>query len=203
MRRKIFLAGLMMMGAWLGMEALRQTAEAQPATGAVYSVSETNRFWFFKQQGQLVRLDVLTAEFAILNQDNGNWNVVTIPDRDAKSTDENGQNVNFLWQNLTPANLARLSDPAKHAGRYHIISVYYNPDGSPLPVSRVPQDDGMGNGAANQNFLNRLVRLDTVTGEFAVMDADHGVWVRVAIPTKAVSSDQNATNARLVSGLHL
>jgi hypothetical protein len=29
------------------------------------------------------------------------------------------------------------------------------------------------------------------------------VWVRVAIPTKAVSSDVNATDARLVGGLHL
>jgi hypothetical protein len=172
-------------------------------SGAVYAVSETNRFWFFKQGGQLVRLDVLTGEFALLDQNNGNWNPVVIPDRDAKSADENAQNVNFLWQNLTGANLAKLSDPARHAGRFHIISVYFNPDGSPLPAARVPQDNAEGSGATNQNFLMRLVRLDSVTGEFAVMDADHGVWVRVAIPTKAVSSDVNATDARLVGGLHL
>jgi len=145
----------------------------------------------------------LTGDFAILDPNNGAWNVVTIPERDAKSPDENAANVNFLWQNLTNANLVKLSDPAKHAGRYHIISVYFNPDGTPVPVSRVPQDDAAGTGATNQNFLNRLVRLDTVTGEFELMDADHGVWVRLAIPTKAVSSDVNAANARLVSGLRL
>jgi hypothetical protein len=189
---------------WATASAVGQTA-AQPAEApaTVYSVSETNRFFFFMQQGRLVRLDVLTSEFTLLNQYDGKWNPVVIGIRDAKNGDENSQNINFLTQTLTNANLARLSDPQRHAGRYHIISVYYNPDGTPVPPNMVPQDNSTGNGATNQNYLIRLVRLDTVTGEFALMDPDSGMWVRVAIPTKAATADVNADNIRLVSGLHL
>jgi hypothetical protein len=179
------------------------TAAASGPAQTVYSVSEANRFHFFFQQGRLVRLDVLTGEFTLMNQFDGKWNPVVIATRDAKSSDENSQNINFLTQTMSNASYARLNDPAKHSGRFHIISVYYNPDGTPMPPNFVPPDNATGNGASNQNFMNRLVRLDSVTGEFALMDPDSGMWVRVAIPVKEARPDVNADNVRLVGGLHL
>jgi hypothetical protein len=198
----------MLLAGWTGADGQTAAAPAaRPAQAAapdtVYSVSESNRFRFFMQAGRLVKLDVLTADFTLLNQFDGKWNPVVIPIRDAKTSDENSQNINFLTQTLTNANLARLSDPTKHGGRYHIISVYYNPDGTPMPPTFVPPDNSTGNGAANQNYMNRLVRLDSVTGEFALMDPDSGMWVRVAIPVVAARPDVNADNVRLVGGLHL
>jgi hypothetical protein len=199
------MAGLIMAG--LSLPARAQTAAASaPAaqgTGAVYSVPETNRFAFFTQEGRLVRLDTLTGEFTMMNQDSGKWNPVVIPTRDPKNTDENLQNINFLITSLSNANLASLSDPARHGGRFHYINVYFNPDGTPAvgPPARAP--NSAGGGVANSNFTNRLVRLDSVTGEFSLMDAHSGKFVRVVIATEAATSDANADNVRLVSGLRL
>jgi hypothetical protein len=197
--------GLILLG-WMSWPAMGQTAASAPAaqgTGAVYSVPETNRFSFFTQEGRLVRLDTLTGEFTMMNQDSGKWNPVVIPTRDPKTDDENLQNINFLITSLSNANLASLSDPERHGGRFHYINVYFNPDGTVAVgrPSRAP--NAAGGGVANSNFTNRLVRLDSVTGEFSLMDAHSGKFVRVVIATEAATSDANSDNVRLVSGLQL
>ena len=204
------LTGLVTTGAWMAQAqgaAAPATTTAAPAAVAArtttYTIPETNRFWFFFQQSRLFKLDTLTGEFMVLDLLKGQWNPVVIPLREARDLDENGRNISFLAQNLTNVNLMRLSDPARPQGRFRYINVYFNPDGISVPPPADGPENARGGGVSNPNYLNRLVRLDTVTGEFALMDVETATFVRVAIPTVAVGPDVNSDNVRQVSGLRL
>jgi hypothetical protein len=183
--------------------ATPSAAPAAAAPAATYTLSEINRYTYFFQSGRLIKLDTLVGDFTVLNFNDGVWNPVVIPTRDPRGGDENGRNIGFLVQNLTNENLRRLSDPTRLPTRFRFISVYFNPDGRPIPTPSDPPQNAIGTGVSNPNYLNRLVRLDTVTGEFALMDVESASFVRVKIPTQAASPDANSDNVRLISGLHL
>ena len=195
--------GVIILAAGQAGAAQTPPASAPAASAATYSVPETNRFIFFFQSGRLIKLDTLVGDFTILNFNDGVWNPVVIPTRDPQGVDENGRNISFLVQNLTGENLRRLSDPTRLPTRFRFISVYFNPDGRPIPAPADPAQNALGTGVSNANYLNRLVRLDTVTGEFALMDVESATFVRVNIPTQATGPDVNSDNVRLISGLRL